>query len=199
MTTKRLALVLGVAGLTACATVKNSFTRPDYTQVDQQRVKRLVVVTQPLPDGKQSLGELWSLIARQYVNQNRDFLVKQNVVQTEPASDASLKALCTEGIEGVLLLAPQMKRTQDGADAAVRARLMRCVDGEDVWSAEASGSWDSQDEKFRERAAEYVKQFGPEVEPYVVPTYKLLKATLDTLPNPKLNDQDVDEKIELGE
>lgn len=199
MTTKRLALVLGVAGLTACATVKNSFTRPDYTQVDQQRVKRLVVVTQPLPDGKQSLGELWSLIARQYVNQNRDFLVKQNVVQTEPATDASLKALCTEGIEGVLLLAPQMKRTQDGADAAVRARLMRCVDGEDVWSAEATGSWDSQDEKFRERAAEYVKQFGPEVEPYVVPSYKLLKATLDTLPNPKLNDQDVDEKIELGE
>lgn len=199
MTTKRLALVLGVAGLTACATVKNSFTRPDYTQVDQQRVKRLVVVTQPLPDGKQSLGELWSLIARQYVNQNRDFLVKQNVVQTEPATDASLKALCTEGIEGVLLLAPQMKRTQDGADAAVRARLMRCVDGEDVWSAEATGSWDSQDEKFRERAAEYVKQFGPEVEPYVVPSYKLLKATLETLPNPKLNDQDVDEKIELGE
>lgn len=199
MTTKRLALVLGVAGLTACATVKNSFTRPDYMQVDQQRVKRLVVVTQPLPDGKQSLGELWSLIARQYVNQNRDFLVKQNVVQTEPATDASLKALCTEGIEGVLLLAPQMKRTQDGADAAVRARLMRCVDGEDVWSAEATGSWDSQDEKFRERAAEYVKQFGPEVEPYVVPSYKLLKATLETLPNPKLNDQDVDEKIELGE
>jgi probable lipoprotein (TIGR04455 family) len=199
MTTKRLALVLGLAGLTACATVKNSFTRPDYTQVDQQRVKRLAVVTQPLPDGKQSLGELWSLIARQYVNQNRDFLVKSNLSLPEPATDDSLKALCVEGIEGVLLLAPQVKRTQDGAEEAVRARLMRCVDGEDVWSAEATGSWGSQDDKFRERAAQYVQQLGPEVEPYVVPTYKLLTATLDTLPNPKLNDQDVDEKIELGE
>jgi probable lipoprotein (TIGR04455 family) len=37
------------------------------------------------------------------------------------------------------------------------------------------------------------------VEPYVVPTYKLLQATLDTLPKPQLNDQDIDEKIELGE
>lgn len=197
--TKRLALMLGLAVLTACATVKNSFTRPDYEQVDKERVKRLVVVTQPLPDGKQSLGEMWSLIARQYVNQNRDFLVKQNLTQAEPATPDSLKALCTEGTEGVLLLAPQMKLNQDDVDVAVRARLMRCADNEDVWSAEAAGSWGSRDEKFRERAAQYVQQFGPEVEPYVVPTYKLLQATLDTLPNPKLNDQDIDEKIELGE
>ncbi|MFL5343875.1 MAG: MXAN_6521/LA_1396 family lipoprotein [Hyalangium sp.] len=199
MMTKRLALTLGLGVLTACATVKNSTTRPDYAQVDKQRVKRLVVVTQPLPDGKQPVGELWSLIAREYINQNRDFLVKQNLTQEAQATDASLKALCTEGFEGVLLLAPQVKRTQDGADTAVRARLMRCADGEDVWSAEASGSWDSRDEKFRERVEHYVKQFGPEVEPYVVPTYKLLKATLDTLPNPELNDADKDEKIELGE
>ncbi len=199
MMTKRLVLALGLALLAACSTVKDSFTRPDYVQVDQQRVKRLVVVTQPLPDGKPVLGELWSLIARQYVNQNRDFLVKQNLTQEAAASDASLKALCTEGIEGVLLLAPAVKRTQEGADESLRARLMRCADGEDVWSAEAAGSWGSQDEKFRERVAQYVQQLGPEVEPYVVPTYKLLKATLDTLPNPKLNEQDIDEKIELGE
>ncbi|WP_224244565.1 MXAN_6521/LA_1396 family lipoprotein [Hyalangium gracile] len=199
MMTKRLALAVGLAGLAACATVKDSFTRPDYEQVDQHKVKRLAVVTQPLPDGKQALGELWSLIARQYINQNRDFLVKSNTTLAEPATDASLKALCVEGIEGVLLLVPEVKRTQDGADEAVRARLMRCEDGQDVWTAEATGSWGSQDEKYRERAAQYVQQFGPEVEPYVVPTYKLLKATLDTLPNPKLTEQDIDEKIELGE
>jgi probable lipoprotein (TIGR04455 family) len=199
MMTKRLALMLGLAVLTACATVKNSFTRPDYEQVDKERVKRLVVVTQPLPDGKQALGDMWSLIARQYVNQNRDFLVKQNLTQAEPATPDSLKALCTEGIEGVLLLDPQVKRNKEDVDVAVRARLMRCSDSENVWSAEAAGSWGSHDEKFRERAAQYVQQFGPEVEPYVVPSYKLLQATLDTLPNPKLNDQDVDEKIELGE
>jgi probable lipoprotein (TIGR04455 family) len=197
--TNRLALALGLAVLVGCATVKNSFIRTDYEQVDQQRVKRLVVVTQPLPDGKQPVAELWSLITRQYVNQNRDFLVKEHTTRPEPADQASLQALCVEGIEGVLLLAPQVKRTATGADAAVRARLMRCVDGEDVWSADATGSWDSQDEKFKERAAQYVEQLGPEVEPYVVPSYKLLQATLNTLPNPKLNDQDIDEKIELGE
>jgi probable lipoprotein (TIGR04455 family) len=197
--TKRSVLFLCLAVLAGCATVKNSFTRPDYEQVDKQRVKRLAVVTAPLPDGKQPVGELWSLIARQYVNQNRDFLVKSNVALPERMDDAALKGLCVEGIEGVLLLVPQVKLNQGGADVAVRARLMRCADGEDVWHAEAAGGWDSQDEKFHERTAQYVKELGPEVEPYVVPSYKLLQATLNALPNPQLNDQDIDEKIELGE
>ena len=197
--TKRLVVVLSLAVIAGCATVKNSFTRPDYEQVDKQRVKRLVVVTAPLPDGKQAVGDMWSLIARQYVNQNRDFLVKEHTARAEATDDAALKALCVEGIEGVLLLAPQVKLNPGSADVAVRARLMRCADGEDVWSAEAAGGWDSDDEKFRERVAQYVQQFGAEVEPYVVPSYKLLQATLDALPNPQLNDQDIDEKIELGE
>ncbi len=196
---KRLAIVLSVATLAGCSAVKHSFTRPDYEQVDRQRVKRLVVVTAPLPDGKPAVGELWSLIARQYVNQNRDFLVKENSTQAESADTAALQGLCVEGIEGVLHLAPQVKLTPEGADVAVRARLMRCMDGEDVWSAEAAGSWDSRDEKFNERTAQYVQQLGPEVEPYVVPTYKLLQATLDTLPRPHLDEADIDEKIELGE
>jgi probable lipoprotein (TIGR04455 family) len=197
--TKRFVLVLSLAVLAGCATVKSSFTRPDYEQVDKQRVKRLVVVTAPLPDGKQAVGDMWSLIARQYVNQNRDFLVKEHATRPEVLDTAGLKGLCVEGIEGVLLLVPQVKLTKGGADVAVRARLMRCADGEDVWNVEAAGGWDSQDEKFRERAAQYVQQFGAEVEPYVVPSYKLLQATLDALPNPQLNDQDIDEKIELGE
>jgi probable lipoprotein (TIGR04455 family) len=197
--TKRLGLVLGLAVLVGCATVKNTFIRPDYEQVDRERVKRLAVVTQPLPDGKPSVGELWSLIARQYLNQNRDYLVKSNLALPDAASAESLKALCAEGIEGVLLLVPQVKRTGDGADVAVRARLMRCVDGEDTWNAEATGSWSSKDDKFAERTAQYVQELGAEVEPYVVPSFKLLRATLDTMPNPKLNEQDIDEKIELGE
>lgn len=197
--TKRLVVVLSLAVIAGCATVKNSFTRPNYEQVDKQRVKRLVVVTAPLPDGKQAVGDMWSLIARQYVNQNRDFLVKEHATRAEATDGAALKAMCVEGIEGVLLLAPQVKLNAGSADVAVRARLMRCADGEDVWSAEAAGGWDSDDEKFRERVAQYVQQFGAEVEPYVVPSYKLLQATLDALPNPQLNDQDIDEKIELGE
>jgi probable lipoprotein (TIGR04455 family) len=190
---------VALALTTGCSAVRSSYVRPDYEQVDRQQVKRLSVVTQPLPEGKPAVGELWSLIARQWVNQNRDFLVKDNKAREAVPAAPTVAEHCVEGIEGVLWLEPQTKREGGGVEAQVKARLMRCSDGQDVWRAEAAGSWDSQDEKFRERVAQYVQQLGPDVEPYVVPSYKLLSATLDTLPNPQLNDVDIEEKIELGE
>src|SRR5690242_14629606 len=63
-TMNRLVLVLAVASLTGCATVKSSYVRPDYESVDKTQVKHLAVVTQPLPDGNPKVGELWSLVAR---------------------------------------------------------------------------------------------------------------------------------------
>ena len=198
-TFKRLGPVLGLMMLAGCATVKNQRLRADYDTVDRKQVKRLAVVTQPFPQGQQYVGDLWSLIARQWLNQNRDYLVKANTSLPERPTDAAFKDQCVEGIEGVLWLEPQVKRVGDGAEVAVKAQLLRCRDGQEVWAAESAGSWDSTDKKYSERKEQYVKELGPDVEPYVVPSYKLLVATLDTLPNPELNEADKDEKIDLGE
>ncbi|HYO54772.1 MXAN_6521/LA_1396 family lipoprotein [Archangium sp.] len=195
----RLALVLGLALLAGCATVKSSRVRPDYETVDKTQVKRLVVVTQPLPDGKQEVGELWSLVARRYVNQNRDFIARANVALTGSPEDTSFKGLCAEGLEGILWLSPDVKRTGNGVEAAVKAQLLRCRDGQEIWAAEGAGSWPSEDDRYKELTVQYTRELGPEVAPYVAPTFRLLSATLDTLPRPRLNDADVEEKIELGE
>ncbi len=195
----RLALVLGLVLLAGCATVRSSRVRPDYETVDKTQVKRLAVVTQPLPEGKQEIGELWSLIARRYVNQNRDFIAKANLAIAGPPEDTSHKGLCVEGIEGILWLSPDVKRSGKGVESAVKAQLLRCRDGQEVWAAEAAGSWPSEDERYKELTAQYTSELGDGVAPYVGPTFRLLSATLDTLPRPQLNDADVEEKIELGE
>ena len=195
----RLALVLGLVLLAGCATVKTSRVRPDYETVDKTQVKRLAVVTQPLPEGKKDVGELWSLIARRYVNQNRDFIARSNIALDGNPEDTSFKGLCVENLEGVLWLSPDVKRTGNGLEAAVKAQLLRCRDGQEVWAAEAAGSWPSEDERYKELTVQYTGELGSEVAPYVGPTFRLLSATLDTLPRPTLNDADVEEKIELGE
>ncbi len=195
----RFALMLGLVLLSGCSTVKSSRVRPDYDTVDRTQVKRLVVVTQPLPDGKQEVGELWSLIARRYVNQNRDFIAKANVALTGNPDDTSFKGLCVDNLEGVLWLSPQVTRSGKGVEAAVKAQLLRCRDGQEVWAAEAAGSWPSEDERYKELTVQYTGELGPEVTPYVAPTFRLLSATLDTLPRPQLSEADVEEKIELGE
>ncbi len=181
---------------TGCSVVKMHRVRPDYAQADQTQTKRLVVVTQPLPDGQQKAGELFSLVARRYVNQKRDFIVKDHRAQAEPVD---VKGVCGEGLEGVLWLKPAVQKKGDGVEGEVDAQLLRCRDGEEVWAAKVGGSFESADGRLKEVTSQYVAELGGEVQPYVAPAFHLLRPMLDTLPQPKLNEQDVDEKIELGE
>jgi probable lipoprotein (TIGR04455 family) len=196
MRAENLGALLVAVALTGCATVRMHRVREDYDSVDRTRTKRLVVVTQPLPDGQPKAGELFSLVARRYVNQKRNFLVKDN---TASADAVDVKKLCAEGIEGVLQLAPNLKRVGEGVEGELKAQLLRCTDGQEVWAAEAGGSFESKDARLADVTAQYVSEIGAEVEPYVAPAFNLLRPTLDTLPNPDLTEEDINEKIELGE
>ena len=184
---------LGLVALSACSTVRNVQVRPDYEQVDRTKTLRLAVVTAPLPNGDEQLGMLWSEIARRYVNDKRDFIASVQLAAPEIPADA-----CGENLEGLLHLAPQVRREGDGVEAEVKAELLRCSDREIIWSAEGGGSWASEDDLFSSTTASYVEKYGPGVEPYVAPTFRLLRAVLDTLPYPKIEDDEaIMEKIEL--
>lgn len=198
---KRQALMLGLVLLAGCSMVRRSYVRPDYEQEDKYKVKRLVVVTQPLPAGQPQVGELWSLVARRYANQNRKFIARANVALAGEPADPAFRELCTEGgHEGVLWLRPTtVERRGEGVEAGVQARLLRCADGQEVWSAEAAGSNPSVDPQYTAITEQYTNELGPEVTPYVAPTFRLMKAALDTLPYPELTSAEEDEKIELGE
>lgn len=186
-------VVSGLLLVTACSAVRHSSIRPDYEQVDRTQTLRLAVVTSPVPDGEESLGLLWSEVARRYINDKRDFIASEQIAAAEVPAD-----ICEGNIEGVLHLAPQMKREGKGVETSVKARLYRCRDGETIWEAEGGGSWASNDELFTDTTGFYTEKYGPDVAPYVAPVFRLLRAVLDTLPYPKLVDDDaIIEKIEL--
>lgn len=188
------AVVLALVG--GCSIVKRYAVRDDWATVDRMKVKRLVVVVQPLPDGQQQVGALFARVARRYVNMKRDFLVKQEVAS---AVMPELPALCggEEAIEGVLKLTPALTRRDSGFEVEVKGALLRCGDGREAWTAEAGGSFPSKDERLIEVTKTYVGELGSEVEPYVAPAMNVLRPLLDTLPQPLLTEQDQDEKIGL--
>jgi probable lipoprotein (TIGR04455 family) len=191
---RRVLLVHVLALLSACGAVRKSSVRPDYEAVDKTKTVRLVVSVSPLPAGDAALGALVGRIARKYVNDKRDFIVKRDA-----AGEAEPEGLCGEGVEGVLKLAPVLKQAGAGVEAEVRGALVRCRDGETVWSAEAGGTWPSEDSLYVATADHYGAALGEGVRPYVGPVFRLLQATLDTLPTPALDDAGKMEKIELDD
>jgi probable lipoprotein (TIGR04455 family) len=187
--------VLVMAALAACSSVQFERTRPEFAARDAQTLYRLHVVVAPAPAGDARLGAMWGAMARRYVNHHRDFIARQASVAA--ALDA---AACGEGIEGVLHLHPQLRRTGGGARVRVVGRLLRCDDGAVVWEAAAADSWDADDDDVSALRAQYAGEFGAHVEPFVAPSFHALRALLDTLPRPKLvKDADIDEKIDVGQ
>ena len=193
MNLRPLRLLALAALLPACAVVRSSFTRPDYAAHDRDQTVRLRIAVAPLPNGLESVGKLWAQVARKAVNDKRDFIARTVAVGT-----AAAQAPCEEGIQGVLRLEPKVTRQGGGVNAEVRALLQRC-DGTVIWSAEAGGSFDASDSLYTETAATYAEKLGEEVRPYVGAAHRLLLATLETLPQPRLDDAGIEEKIELAE
>ncbi len=192
---RALPLLVVAAMLAGCSVVQHVMLRPDYDRVDRTKTVRLVAFTSPIPEGGPRVAQMMSEIALRYTNDHRDFIVK--AARSGPAAPADL---CAPGLDGVLRLVPSLHREQGDVNARVRASITRCRDGVLVWSADARGTFASDDPHLKDTVDHYVASFGPTVRPYVAPVFMLLKATLGDLPKPKLpNDAAVMEKIELNE
>ncbi len=182
--------------LCACAVVKSTRLRADYDAEDRQKVKRLLVLVQPLPDGNQKAGDAWARIARRYVNQKRNFLAQADAAR---AVAPKLAELCVDNLEGVLWLKPTVAKKAGGFEATVDASLLRCRDGQEVWAASAGGSFGATDEHLKDVTESYAHDYGAEAGPYVATAFNLLRPTLDTLPNPQLTPAEEDEKPGVDE
>jgi len=190
------ALVLLFLVLSGCSVVKMSRISDAWETQEKNRIKRLIVVVQPLPDGNEKVGAMFARVARRYVHMKRNFLVKADVARAAAQDRA---ADCADAMDAILWLEPAVHAVGDGVEADVKGRLTACSDGREVWAAQAAGSFKGRDPGLVEVAANYARENGPEVERYVPAAMNILRPMLDTLPQPDLTDADVEEKMTLDE
>lgn len=186
-------LILAIA-LTACGPSVDSFVRADYPQVDARSVKRIALIVTPPPGGDEATGRMWSLVARRWANQHRNFIVKRNT--TTLTFD---RAAACAGMQGVIRLDPGVKPDGDGFSVELDAELLRCTDGERIWSAQVAGSFEGNDENVQAMREVYEREVGAGVGPQVAAAIHSVRAAFETLPQPVLTEDEEMEKIELGE
>jgi probable lipoprotein (TIGR04455 family) len=190
------AALIALLLLTACSVVKMHRIRDDWETQDKNKLKRISVIVQPLPGGSDKIGAMLARVARRYVHMKRNFLVKAD---TARAAGQDRATDCADGLDGLLMLEPSGKSMDQGVELNVKASLIRCADGAEVWAAEAGGSFKAHDDGLKEVAATYAHENGAEVEAWVPAAMNVLRPMLDTLPQPELNDADVEEKMTLDE
>lgn len=180
--------------VTGCSVVKMSRVRDDWETDGKTKMKRITVLVQPLPDGNDKVGAMFARVARRYVHMKREFLVKADVARADQGDRA---ADCADAMDAILWIEPAVKTVGTGVEANVKGKLIRCTDGQEIWVAEAGGSFPAADEGLKEVAANYAQENGAEVEKYVPAAMNVLRPMLDTLPQPVLNEADVEEKMTL--
>src|SRR5687767_16035645 len=93
----------------------------DWQTNGRDKLKRIAVVVQPLPDGSEKTGAMLARVARRYVHMKRNFLVKADSAK---AAAVDRTAECADAMDGILWLQPDAKaQGSDGVELNVKASL----------------------------------------------------------------------------
>lgn len=192
-----LAALLVIGG--AC-TVKHTYTKPGYAQDERDRLKRVVLAVAQQPETDKAVMNLYLGVVREFVSHHNEYIILDTKVV---ASADGFEALCKQKANGKLphgIVASTFENLRpagDDVEMRIHARLNDCENGALVWEAVAENDYDSQDDDLEKTIANYANRYGAETRPYVAGFYLIVRKLFDSLPQPQLNDDDIEEKIEM--
>ena len=208
-----IAALLTTAALgTGCA-VRSTYVKPDFSTVDRLDLKRVAVVATPIPNEQPRAAELLARMSRRFINQHKDYLAVSDGVLSEagawktlckPATAASQPATqptsqpARPRLHGVVRVMVKSIH-HDAGDLTVDmvVDLRRCDTGVLVWKVEIDDTNEKKDEDLSKLAGVYKAEFGQAAEQYAAPFFIVVKTAFDSLPSPKLTEEETMEKIEM--
>ncbi len=199
-TTLRIGATALVAVMMSACTVKHTYTKPGYAQDERNRLKRVVLAVSEPPTAGKDVMELYLGVVREFVSHHNEYIILDTKVIQDPNG---FEELCQRKANGKLphgIVASTFENLRLGADeleVRIQAKLNDCENGTLVWEAVAENEYDVKDDDLEKTIANYANRYGAETRPYVAGFYSIVRKLFDSLPQPKLNDEDIDEKIEM--
>lgn len=191
-----LVLLAVVSGAAGCA-VRSTYVKPDFATVERNNLKRVAVVATPLSGFPPRAAELLASMSRRFINQHKDYLALSHGVIK---SAAAWKQACKDGVHGVVrVVTNRIKQDATELDVDLVADLRRCDSGVLVWKVEIRDTNDKQDDDLSKLAAVYKQEFGAVAEQCAAPFFVVVQAAFQSLPSPKLTDEETMEKISMDE
>ena len=211
-----LTALLVLAALGSGCAVRSTYIKPDFPRVDRLDLKRIAVMATPLADAPPRAAELLARMSRRFIHQHKDYLaVSDGVLQdasawkqlcapkkpaSPPASQPSSQPASqpAPGLHGVVrVMVSSIKQDAEDLTVDMVVDLRRCDSGVLVWKVEIDDTNEKKDEDLSKLAEVYKEEFGPVAEKFAAPFFIVVKTAFDSLPSPKLTEEETMEKIEM--
>ncbi len=177
-----------------CSHVSGLYLLRNYDVQAASTVKRITVGAWSDEQQAPGLAGVLAQVTTDYVKLRKNYLVHPHDTVA-----ASWDSLCVEALDGVLWVrALEVETTPPDVSMHVAAELYACKTGALVWRIEGSRKQPSLNADLAQLVQSYAATTGKAAEVYAAPVFVLLQEMLGSLPDPVLNDHDIEEKIELG-
>ena len=174
-----------------CTSVRRRFIVEGYTKNPGQMIKRIVIISELSPQNKDLAG-LISAMTRDLVRTNRNYLVYGTV-----SAEREVTEVC-KTCDGLLWMSvDRADAVGEHIDLEITGELRRCSDNSVVWSATARASGKSRNRSLKNLVQSYVEEYGNPAEVYAAPAFNIIEDIVEAMPNPKLTEDELMEKIDL--
>ena len=188
------AVTIVVALVAGCSHISGLYLLSGYDVQASTTVKRITVGAWGDEQRAPGLAGVLAQVTTDYVKLRKNYLVHPH-----DTNASSWDTLCVDGLEGVLWVrALEVETTPTEVFLHASAELYACKTGALVWRIEGSRKQPSQNADLAQLVQSYASTSGKAAEVYAAPAFVLLQEMLGSLPDPVLNDHDIEEKIELG-
>ena len=213
LTLGQLPMLLVTAALCSGCAVRSTYIKPDFPRVDRLDLKRIAVVATPLKEAPPKTAELLARMSRRFIHQHKDYLAVSDGVLQDPkawkqlctpnkdanaSSPPARQPTATSGLHGVVrVMVSSIKQDAEDLTVDLVVDLRRCDTGVLVWKVEIDDTNEKKDEDLSKLAGVYKAEFGQAAEQYAAPFFIVVKTAFDSLPSPKLTEEETMEKIEM--
>lgn len=180
-------------------TINRTYLKEGYNENEKTWLKRVAFtsVTSTPASAQTDIQRLFLHVARDYVSHHGDYLIPVIVVD---AGNTSLEKICKMAprLDGYILHEfKHMDQKGSSLGLGMLARMVECRNGSTIWEAEGDGNFHMDDPDLSSLTRSYSERISPSAAGYTAPFYNFVRDLYNSLPEPELNDTDIEEKILL--
>lgn len=188
--------LLSLLILTFSCTIKYVYVKEGYEKNEMFNLKRVALLVEPLTNSNKKVRLLIMAILRDYISVHKDYILLPTPNIDEEKSDIGDYCKADPRLNGILMnRVRKLNKVKGEVLLGIQAVLYDCEKNR-VWESYGEDTLTAADPDLATLGESYANRIGPGVRDLAAPCYLLIREIYESLPIPKLSEEEKLEKID---